>query len=64
MPIRRQVLVLDAQVVQQYFPGLKLKEVKGLPDDVAMFITATYQPAQVGIGGTTATPPACVSPTG
>jgi LCP family protein required for cell wall assembly len=55
---------VEAKVVQQYFPGLALKEVKGLPDDVAIFVTPTYKPAQVGTGGPTTTPPDCVSPTG
>ena len=55
---------LEAKVVQQYFPGLQVKEVKGLADHVAVFITASYTPAQVGTGGGTTTPPDCVGPTG
>ena len=54
---------LEAKVVQQYLPGLQLKEVKGLPDAVAVFVTGSYQPAQVGTGGSVA-PPDCVSPAG
>ena len=27
----------------KYFPGLTLKQVKGLPDDVAVFVTAGYE---------------------
>jgi LCP family protein required for cell wall assembly len=54
---------LDAQVVQQYLPGLAIKEVKGLADPVAVFVTSSYTPAQVGTGGNTP-PPQCVSPTG
>lgn len=55
---------LEAKVVQQYFPGLQVKEVKGLADHVAVFITASYRPAQIGTGGGTTTPPDCVGPTG
>ena len=54
---------LDAQVVQQYLPGLQLKQVKGLADPVAVFVTASYAPAQVGTGGNTP-PPQCLSPGG
>jgi LCP family protein required for cell wall assembly len=55
---------VEATVVEQYFPGLKVKEVKGLADNVAVFITGSYKPAQVGTGGGTTTPPNCVGPTG
>ena len=55
---------LEAKVVQQYLPGLQIKEVKGLPDHVAVFITASYKPAQVGTGGGTTGPPGCLGPTG
>lgn len=55
---------VDAEVVHQYLPGLRMKEVEGLPDPVAVFVTASYQPAQVGSGGTSTAPPGCVSPTG
>jgi hypothetical protein len=54
---------VDAQVVQQYLPGLPLKQVKGLPDHVAVFVTSSYTPAQVGAGGSSA-PTNCVGPTG
>jgi LCP family protein required for cell wall assembly len=43
----------EAQVVAKYFPNLQLKQVKGLPDDVAVVIGPSYEPAPVG-GGTTA----------
>jgi LCP family protein required for cell wall assembly len=55
---------VDAKVVQQYFPDLPIKEVKGLTDPVAVFVTASYEPAQVGIGGTPVVPPDCLGPTG
>jgi LCP family protein required for cell wall assembly len=55
---------VDAKVVQQYFPGLQIKEVKGLADPVAVFVTASYEPAQVGTGGTPVVPPDCLGPTG
>ena len=32
-----------AQVVAKYFPNLELKEVEGLPDDVVVFVDATYK---------------------
>jgi LCP family protein required for cell wall assembly len=54
---------LEAKVVQQYLPGLEIKQVKGLPDHVAVFVTSSYQPAQVGTGGS-GTPSGCVGPTG
>jgi hypothetical protein len=54
---------VEAKVVQQYLPGLPLKQVKGLPDHVAVFVTSSYQPAQVGTGGSGA-PSGCVGPTG
>ena len=46
----------EAKVVQQYFPGLQLKEVKGLPDHVAVYVTSSYTPAEVGTGGSGAAP--------
>jgi len=55
---------VEAKVVQQYFPRLQVKEVKGLPDHVAVFISASYTPSQVGTGGGTTTPPNCLGPTG
>ena len=30
----------EAQVVQKYFPTLELRQVKGLPDDVVVFVDA------------------------
>ena len=42
-----------AQVVAKYFPNLELQEVEGLPDDVVVFVDATYKPVPVG-GGSTA----------
>jgi LCP family protein required for cell wall assembly len=50
---------VEAEVVKKYFPTLELKEVKGLPDDVAVFVTSTYKPAPVGGGGA---PSDCVDP--
>ncbi|MGZ8580930.1 MAG: LCP family protein [Actinomycetota bacterium] len=50
----------EAQVVQKYFPTLELKQVNGLPDDVVVFVDATYQPAPVGGDGDA--PPECPSP--
>ena len=49
----------EAQVVQKYFPNLELRQVKGLPDGVAVFIDASYEPAPVGGGGA---PAECPSP--
>jgi LCP family protein required for cell wall assembly len=40
----------QAKVVAKYFPNLQIKEVKGLPDDVAVFITSGYKPVPVGSG--------------
>ncbi len=51
---------VEAQVVQKYFPGLELKQVEGLPDDVAVVIAAGYEPAPVSGGGAPA--PSCVDP--
>ena len=48
----------EAQVVQKYFPNLELRQVKGLPDPVAVFIDASYEPAPVGGGGAPAECPA------
>ena len=48
----------EAQVVQKYFPNLELRQVKGLPDGVAVFIDAAYEPAPVGGGA----PAECPSP--
>jgi LCP family protein required for cell wall assembly len=42
----------EAQVVAKYFPNLQLKQVKGLPDDVAVVIGPTYKPVPVGGGAT------------
>jgi LCP family protein required for cell wall assembly len=41
-----------AQVVAKYFPGLELKQVEGLPDDVVVFVDATYKAVPVGGGST------------
>lgn len=49
----------EAQVVQKYFPTLEMKQVKGLPDDVVVYVDATYEPAPVGGDGA---PPECPSP--
>jgi LCP family protein required for cell wall assembly len=49
----------EAQVVQKYFPNLELRQVKGLPDGVAVFIDASYEPAPVGGAGA---PAECPSP--
>ena len=43
--------------MKKYFPTLAVKEVKGLPDDVAVFVTSTYEPAPIGGG---AAPSDCV----
>jgi hypothetical protein len=40
----------EAQVVAKYFPNLELKQVKGLPDDVVVFVTADYEPAPLDTG--------------
>ena len=50
---------VEAEVVKKYFPTLEVKEVKGLPDDVAVFVTSAYKPAPVGGGGG---PTDCVDP--
>ena len=50
---------VEAEVVKKYFPTLEVKEVKGLPDDVAVFVTSTYEPAPVGSGRL---PADCVDP--
>jgi hypothetical protein len=50
----------EAQVVQKYFPNLEMQQVKGLPDDVVVFVDATYEPAPVGGDGSA--PPECPSP--
>ena len=50
----------QAQVVQRYFPTLELRKVKGLPDDVVVFVDASYEPALAGGGGDA--PPECPSP--
>ena len=49
----------EAQVVQKYFPTLELRQVKGLPDDVVVFVDASYEAAPVGGGGA---PPECPAP--
>ncbi|MEX1262403.1 MAG: LCP family protein [Actinomycetota bacterium] len=41
----------EAQVVKKYFPTLELQQVKGLPDDVAIFVDGSYEAAEVGVGG-------------
>ncbi len=55
---------VEAKVMQQYLPDLPIKEVKGLADPVAVFVTASYRPAQVGAGGAPAVPADCLGPTG
>jgi LCP family protein required for cell wall assembly len=55
---------VDAQVVHQYLPGLEMKEVKGLPDSVAVYVTSSYKPAVVGTGDNGGTTSQCVGPTG
>ncbi len=55
---------LEATVVHQYLPGLKMVQVKGLPDHVAVFVTSSYKPAQVGTGNNGGTTSQCVGPTG
>lgn len=50
---------VEAEVVKKYFPTLEVKEVKGLPDDVAVFVTSAYKPAPVGGGNA---PVSCVDP--
>ena len=54
----------EAKVVQQYLPGLQVNEVKGLTDHVAVYVTASYKPAEVGTGGSALAPSGCLSPTG
>ena len=41
----------EAQVVKKYFPTLELKQVKGLPDGVAVFVDGSYEAAEVGVDG-------------
>jgi hypothetical protein len=41
----------EAQVVKKYFPTLEMKQVKGLPDDVAVFVDGSYEAAEVGEEG-------------
>lgn len=53
---------VEAEVVKQYLPNLKVQEVKGLPAHVAVYVTSSYRVADIGTG--TSTPPACVSPAG
>jgi LCP family protein required for cell wall assembly len=55
---------VEAQVVHQYLPGLQMQEVKGLPDHVAVYVSASYVPAQVGTGNNGGTTSQCVGPTG
>jgi LCP family protein required for cell wall assembly len=50
---------VEAEVVKKYFPTLEVKEVNGLPDAVAVFVTSAYKPAPVGGGST---PVSCVDP--
>jgi LCP family protein required for cell wall assembly len=50
---------VEAEVVKKYFPTLEVKEIKGLPDHVAVFVTSSYKPAPVGGGST---PVSCVDP--
>jgi anionic cell wall polymer biosynthesis LytR-Cps2A-Psr (LCP) family protein len=52
---------VEAKVVAQYL-GLRIEEVKGLADHVAVFVTAAYAPPQDG--GGTSTPADCLGPTG
>jgi anionic cell wall polymer biosynthesis LytR-Cps2A-Psr (LCP) family protein len=49
----------QAQVVQKYFPGLEMRQVKGLPDDVVVYVDASYEPTPVGGGGAQ---PECPAP--
>ena len=51
---------VEALVVQQYFPNLQVKEVKGLKGGVAIFVSASYEPVQPGAGS--GAPPDCVKP--
>jgi len=41
----------EAHVVKKYFPTLELKQVKGLPDGVVVFVDHTYEAAEVGDDG-------------
>jgi LCP family protein required for cell wall assembly len=50
----------EAQVVQKYFPSLETRQVKGLPDGVAVFVDGSYEPAPVGGDG--GAPPDCPTP--
>jgi LCP family protein required for cell wall assembly len=50
---------VEARVVQQYFPSLEVKQVKGLAVGIAIVIGASYEPMPLG----TTTPPDCLSPT-
>jgi LCP family protein required for cell wall assembly len=60
-----------AQVVARYFPGVPIREVKGMSDDVALFITPGWKgtevggtPAGGGDGGGGSSGPSCIDPTG
>jgi LCP family protein required for cell wall assembly len=58
--------LVEAKVVQQFLPSLRLREVKDLPDPdhVAVFVTTSYRPAEIGAGDAGATSAACLGPTG
>jgi LCP family protein required for cell wall assembly len=49
----------EAEVVKKYFPALELKQVKGLPDRVVVFVDGSYDPVAVGEAET---PAACPAP--
>jgi len=55
---------VEADVVHQYLPGLSTVEVKGLPNDVAVYVTASYRPAQVAPGNNGETTSSCVGASG
>jgi len=55
---------VEAKVVQQYLPGLPLQQVAGLPDHVAVYVSSSYQPSQIGSGNTGATAGTCVTASG
>jgi len=50
----------EAEVVRKYFPTLELQQVRGLPDDVVVYVDASYRAAPVGGAG--GAPPECPTP--
>jgi len=56
--------LIDAQVVQKYFPNLRMIQAPQhalTSAPVAVFVTGAYQPQPVGSSGT---PTTCITPSG